>query len=74
MTIVHDEEELRSVEIAWTEDDSEPPVLERVVKVTRTVPDPDGTLRLYTVRIAEGDSASFDAKINNVLTQVDTLT
>ena len=78
ISITLDEDELQSVDITWElhQDNSDPPVdvLTRVAKVTWKVPTQDGTFRRSTTRVYEGDDASFDAMVDNLLTKAETLT
>ncbi len=73
-TIIRDQDELQTVMILWTLDDSDPPVLIRAVKMIREAPDVTGILRLNETTVFEGEDAALDAMVDNLLTKVDALT
>jgi len=73
-TITRDQDELQVVHILWRLDDSEPPVLVRVVKMIREAPDENGILRLNHTEVLEGEDNALDAMVDNLLMKVDTLT
>ena len=73
-TITRDQDELQTVMILWTFDDSKPPVFARALRMIREAPDENGILRLNHTTVFEGEDAALDAMINNLLTKVDALT
>jgi len=74
VTIVRDEEELQTVVIVWTLDESEPPVLARAVKVIWNGPDINGAMKLTHTTIFEGIDNSLDAMVDNLINKVIALT
>ena len=62
------------VQIHWRRDDSESPVLVRVVKMIREAPDKNGILRLNHTEVLEGEDAALDTLVDNLLTRVAAIT